>query len=190
MSSSPLGLRDDASRSSTGETDSLTRISVVFSFDGVLLNSQPYRAAVTGTWRQLGRRRQNALEPPPPSWSSRSSRSSSPPAAFIPSQEDLSGLGSWINDSMPRAVRSVFHGEWSAELKQRQQDDSEQLQWHLTTWMDDSEIWLHFGEFSLHMETVMGFHTERPAELECMSSNAPSPSRARTSVTAGLFVTP
>ncbi|KAK1831638.1 SH3 domain-protein [Podospora conica] len=59
--SSLLWLRDADSRTSfiSYQSDTLSRLSMVFGFDDAVLGSKPYRAAVMATWKGLKERRQS-----------------------------------------------------------------------------------------------------------------------------------
>lgn len=65
--SSLLWLRDAESRASfiSYQTDTLSRLSMVFGFDDAVLGSKPYRAAVMATWKSLRERRQSTRITPP-----------------------------------------------------------------------------------------------------------------------------
>ncbi|KAK4444480.1 hypothetical protein QBC34DRAFT_474685 [Podospora aff. communis PSN243] len=72
-SSSRLWLRDADSRVSidSHQSDNMSRLSLVFQFDEVVMGSKPYRAAVAATWKNLRTRRQGpvvvgASTPQPP----------------------------------------------------------------------------------------------------------------------------
>lgn len=68
-SSSLLWLRDRDSAASfiSYQTDTFSRLSMVFGFDDSVLGSKPYCAAVMAMWKSLGeRRRDGASRVPPP----------------------------------------------------------------------------------------------------------------------------
>jgi hypothetical protein len=77
-----LWLRDADSRLSfqSVTTDGLSRLSQVFPFDGKIIDSKPYGAAVKDTWKKLKTRRHNDGEQPPPTVTRTSDLSLSMPA--------------------------------------------------------------------------------------------------------------